>query len=851
MPAHTRSPASRQTGHVSRPRLSALLDATRHLTVVRGPVGAGKSTLVRGWVPASGGTVAHVEVARLADVSELWRATCAALGAGPCTAAAEEDCTVGCAIRTGRALDAPTTLVLDDFDLLADPAVEDDLAALLDETPRLRVVVTGRTATGLEGPPHDSRLDVQLVGPDVLAPTREEAASLLAAAGAPTISATALDAVLEAADGTLLGLRVLGLAATSGEIDLGRAAASVMRATVAAVHNRALFARPDGAGLATAAIPLAALDRIPAGLVVDLVDPDHAESILEDLARLGAGRWTGPDRTVLRLDTLVRDGLRPGFDALPRERRTYPRTAAARYALRHDDPMTALTLAVEADDLELASRVAMLHWRALSSAHRDATIQVVEQVDEHHFPRYPLLEVLLALALNETSTRQERSIELFASSIAHLQARRPLAELGEAVMIDGYLSGVLRQSGRSDEAVAAALRADRGVQRIPTGTSPDLDSVRSQIDEQNSMTLYASGLAVRSLDVLRRAFARDGERSTAWQSLTLLAGISAAEGDQHAADEHVETIRTLPWAPLAGSPYVRAFGLLPSVYAALERHDVAVAQELLDEIDDQAGANEHWVVFAHAQAYTDIAAGRAHVGLSRLARKRAAMGSRPLTPFRRSRVAALHAMLALGAGQGDRALAAVRDADTADLAVRVVLARTRYGLGEHETALTLLADPTGLDEAGPRLLAQRLLLLAGLCTHLGHPDAAVARAQDAAGVLDAGGIRLPLLVLPAVERDHLVTLLDDAGDLTSAAVLRDAPLDHDVLPPVVETSDLSDREALVLTGLARGHSTTSLAAELYVSTNTVRTQVKSIYRKLGATTRQEALAAALARGLLP
>lgn len=827
MPVQAAPLGSMLSGRVDRPRLSALLDATRRLTVVRGPAGTGKSTLVRGWVPASGERVVHVEVDRLDGPPSLWRA-----------------------IGTARSAGDPVVLVLDDFDLLADPDVEDDLAALLDDAPTLRVVLTGRTATGLEGPPHDSRLDVQLVGPDVLAPTRDEAMSVLAAAGAPVTSTTVLDAVRQAAGGTLLGLRVLGLSAARGELDLGPGSARAMRSTVAATHRRAVFARHGGGVVATATVPLAALDEVPAGLVADLVDADHAATVLDGLARLGAGRWVGPGGTALRLDPLVRDGLRPDFDALPLARRTHARTTAARYALQHDDPITALSLAIEADDLHLASRVAMVHWRVLSSAHRDATIQVVERVDERHFPRYPFLEVLLALSFNGTPARQSRGLDLFASSVAHLVARQGLTEPDETVIVDAYLSGVLRQSGRSDEAVAAALRADHGARRIPVGASADLDALRGQIDEQNSMTLYSAGHARRALSMLRSAVARTGENGTAWQSLTLLAGVNAAEGDQRAADAHLDRIRSLGWAPFSNGPYIRAFGLLARVYGALERREADVAQELLDQIEEQAGADEHWVVFAQAQAYTDIAAGRAQVGLSRLARRESAMAARPLTPFRRSRLAALRAMLALSARQGDRALAAVRDADTSDLAVRVVLARTRYALGEHEAAFSLLVDPTGLDESGPRLLAQRLLLLAGLDARLGDPDAAAARAQDAAGLLDAGGIRLPLFVLPGLERDRLATLLEDRGDTASAVVLREAPLDRDVLPHVIETSGLSDREVLVLTGLARGHSASSLAAELYVSANTVRTQVKSIYRKLGATTRQQALAVATQRGIL-
>ncbi|GEM_PF-2486597 len=845
MPARPSPPAWR----VPRRRLDALLDRTPRLAVVRGPAGSGKSTLVRDWVPASGERVVHVEVTRLAAPSALWRAVARGLGPAP---ACLDECSLACAVAAAQSLDHPVTVVLDDLDVLACTTTEDGVVRLLAAAPRLRVVVTGRTPTGLEGPPHDAVLDVQMVGPDELAPSPEEAASVLAAAGAPS-SPAAVRAALAVAGSTVLGVRVLGLAAARHELELGPAAAAAMRATVAEASHRAVFGRAGARERARTAVPLAALDRIPAGVVADVLDPGDrhlAADLLPALAALGAGRWEAPGHDVFRLGPLVRDGLRPAFERLSLGRRTEIRSVAARHALAHDDPATALALALDAGDLALASRVAMLHWRVLSSAHRDSTIRGVEAVDPRAYPHHPFLEVLLALSLNGTADRQTQSLELFASSVAHLQERAKVAALDEAVIIDAYLSGVLRQSGRSEEAVEAALRADRGAHEIAVGSSPDVDALRSQMDEQNAMTLYAAGFARRALGVLRAGFARDGASGASWQSVTLLSGIGAAEGHQRAAAAHARTTRALPWAPIAAGPYVRAFGLLAEVYGTIERVDLAEAQERLDEIEGEAGANEHWVVFAQAQAYTDLLAGRALAGASRLARKTAEMAPRPLTPFRRSRLAALQAMLALGAGQGDRALASLRDADTADLPVRVVLARTRLALGEDQEAFTLLMDPTGIAESGPRLLAQRLLLLAATSARLGRPGPAVALAQDAVGALDAGGIRTPLLVLPTDERERLALLLD-VPDAASAAVLRSAPLDRDVLPSVVRVSGLSDREIVVLEGIARGHDVPSLAAELYVSPNTVRTQVKSIYRKLGVTTRQDALAAAAQRGLLP
>jgi DNA-binding NarL/FixJ family response regulator len=54
---------------------------------------------------------------------------------------------------------------------------------------------------------------------------------------------------------------------------------------------------------------------------------------------------------------------------------------------------------------------------------------------------------------------------------------------------------------------------------------------------------------------------------------------------------------------------------------------------------------------------------------------------------------------------------------------------------------------------------------------------------------------------------------------------------------------LTAREAVVLAYLDRGLSLPAVAAEAHLSVNTVKTHVKAIYRKLGASSRAEALEA--------
>ena len=78
-----------------------------------------------------------------------------------------------------------------------------------------------------------------------------------------------------------------------------------------------------------------------------------------------------------------------------------------------------------------------------------------------------------------------------------------------------------------------------------------------------------------------------------------------------------------------------------------------------------------------------------------------------------------------------------------------------------------------------------------------------------------------------------------------AQITANEPLALDRLAPVFDEIDLSDREREVLGRLAEGLRTRELANELYIGTETVKSHLKSIYRKLGVGNRAEAIALVL------
>jgi DNA-binding CsgD family transcriptional regulator len=65
----------------------------------------------------------------------------------------------------------------------------------------------------------------------------------------------------------------------------------------------------------------------------------------------------------------------------------------------------------------------------------------------------------------------------------------------------------------------------------------------------------------------------------------------------------------------------------------------------------------------------------------------------------------------------------------------------------------------------------------------------------------------------------------------------------------IATEALTRRERVVLAELAEDVTLEEIATRLFVTRNTVKSQVRSVYRKIGVSTRAEAVAWAEAHGI--
>ena len=181
----------------------------------------------------------------------------------------------------------------------------------------------------------------------------------------------------------------------------------------------------------------------------------------------------------------------------------------------------------------------------------------------------------------------------------------------------------------------------------------------------------------------------------------------------------------------------------------------------------------------------------------------------------------------------------------------LLLTRVALAAGDHQAAVEHL-DISSLGDLTPRAALERQILLAGAAIEHGDPEAA----RIVGGVLQTarhdGFLNTVVATVPQVTRylvEHSTDALPDPflERITGAAL--EVRATQPERPSRILTAPLTDAELRVLKLLpTTGY--VQIAAALYISHNTVKTHLRSIYQKLGASSRSEAIERAVELRLL-
>jgi len=300
------APPALPVPYVPRPRLWEILDhgTGRALTVVRGPAGCGKTTLVASWYLARRDALPMVwlrvdpaaspgrdEPTDPSARPSLWEHLLVALARHPHLGAdvaagrlssprpgapVDEFCRALAGVLS-RARPAPLVLVIDDVGLVRDEADIAGLNLLAAEATGTRLVLCGRR---MPVATHRARAAGQLteIGPDLLAFDAEETRRLLAALRLPAAAGPGL---LAATEGWAAGLRLVaaGLASPPPGLGDGTPAIPAGSASLAASPRTAGMQVPAAAVRAQDGRGASAHPALPTGAFAPVTEYLRAEAL--------------------------------------------------------------------------------------------------------------------------------------------------------------------------------------------------------------------------------------------------------------------------------------------------------------------------------------------------------------------------------------------------------------------------------------------------------------------------------------------------------------------------------------------------------------------------------------------
>ncbi len=802
---------------VARPRLAERVGAAP-ITLVCGPAGAGKTTVSADWAERAALPVAWVSLEREDDEPfRFWRAVLAslrvagvvaegsALAALEPPAAGSQDRFAPELVNALAELRSPAALVLDDAHLLRSRKLRDQLGFLLMHLPPpLRVVLAARSDPGL--PLHVLRVRTSLaeVRMHDLAFTRVETAELLAA-HALELSAPSVTALHARTEGWAAGLRMAALSLQRSD-DRDRFVAEfagddrVVSDYLVAELLESMPARDRRFLLRTSVA-----GRLCGGLAEAITGEPGGAETLERLAQI-YGFVIEDGEGWFSYHTLFAGLLRA---RLHDDERACHRRAAAWHAA-HGMSCEALRHAIAGHDTELAAELVAAHWVELfSGGERRRLRAALDELPPGRVSADPELSAAAACARFDAGEP--------ASAREHLAAARGAAPASYAL--------ARSCAARHDGDLAAALDAGSAgaFAHLAIGVAAlwSYDFARAEEQLRRARTA-AGGGSYLVLDAL------------AHLALTRVLS-DGPEAAAAVAAEAAELARRPEWArtPAAAAAHAAL------AYAALFESRPGDAAAHRRDASDAGPEPRLRLALGGLGALIRLADG--HLG-SWLHESDAALAACPQDA---ALIGSLRARLLIARGDLERAQAVLDDlpADFAEVAV----ARARLALAAGAPA-SAAEPPALLGSTRVEAHVTEALVLDAL----GLRADATARMERALALAETGGHR------SAFPRDAAAGALLQAciragtahralaGELLQT-IDDDAPA-PDEPEPLGEP--LTDREREVLAYLPTSAENRDIAAELGVTTNTVKTHLRGIYRKLEAENRRDAVARARTHRLL-
>jgi LuxR family transcriptional regulator, maltose regulon positive regulatory protein len=848
---------------VHRDRLSALIEQAteRPVTVITAPPGAGKTVACAGWAAARARSrrIAWLSLDEAdRDPTRFWSCMAAALAAGGTTLGASlvprsreaRDDLPGDLVNSVRKLSGSVVLVLDDVHVLADSDVLPGLALLIHQAPAaLRLILCGRSVPGLHLAKMRLSGDLSEVQGADLACTAQEAQAYLDALGLAAGSAKR-DSLMRETEGWMAGARLAALvAARDGDLSVEAIAGD----PIVADYMRDEVLDRQQTEIRQFLRRTSVAERLTVGFADWLTCESGGARVLDQLDRENS--FVSRDHEGhYRYHPFLRQVLLGELRCEMPAEVPVLFSRAARWAAGQGDVIEAVRYVAEAGQWDEASHV--LTEAGLAGALPDRAAEFEAALGRLPAERRADPAVAAALAVVRLCRGDPESAEAYLSLAAlALDEGAP-----DQLVIELWLA-MLRLIGQPDASAVASCRTLAEEARASAGRQSEHQALGLLWLTLGTVLLCRWEIAdsASALTSANHQLTAAGARSLALRARGWLALSAALSGELAPAAVLSSSLRDM----VPADPAASCLATIAAAQVAIDRDDLLLALQLLDDADPAAlsplpGEPDIAVLLALARARAALAEGDVERAsdVVRLAREKYEKAGPVLSALDFD--AALragdlrHAVAALGPpASGDEPDDRRERPDQAAARARLLLAE-----GDPAAALALALTVAREDRdgagGGPRpTLRDRVtaLLTAAVAARRTGADAEAARALEEAlaaaephdmfrPFLDGGGAvhsGIALLISPSSPAAGFAARVHERFVCQPSSRAAGSPsAGHET--PALTTSELA-----VLRLLRSYMSNQEIADTLFLSVNTVKTHLRSVYYKLGVSSRREAV----------
>lgn len=547
------------------------------------------------------------------------------------------------------------------------------------------------------------------------------------------------------------------------------------------------------------------------------------------------------------LNPVYRQVLLEKFLRHPQEKLRELRIVCARFELEHGSAYQALNFALQAEDYQLATDVIRMHAdEYLEGELGQRGAGLLDKLSMTVLLNYPLLAMSLAIAYSSTGKFKFKTLELLALAAtgAHTLARKaPVVDRLIMIMIE---SGAMRLSGFGDAAVRTARAGARLYNEMSPGERDAIGRFEGAILVQLSLSLHSGASHSEAFEVLELGIVAENKIKSAQNRSyagTVLAYYYAVDGNMRKAKAQLQECFPEYWSGSEANDYFATPFRLASCFCAMEEQRFDDARAWLRMMSEGQESNEFWPAIRMIEAMLAIIDGETSSSVVRMQGFLSREHEQPVAQKTGKQMLNTAAsLLSLAAGDIGNALRVTQKSVGAE-AKNLLQARIRLAQGDSKEALRLGAA-AGTPASPRRRFEKAVVSLAALLQQKDYPAA-----QDAMRMVDAlskeFGLGTALNFLPGPDLERVQAEARKMGITLAVGQDTVSPM-----PGGMGRVVLSERELAIMNELVTTPSASEIAERQFVSVNTVKSQLKSAYKKLGVSDRDAALAVAQVQGLL-